>query len=180
VVAGNWRAVCGYRHDERQVIGFQAGVVQYRDWYNRTLAEPTLLIVEKSDTTRFMVEHIANSDDDSPEEAVDAMCSVHIKRATKENQSLLPRGRQDYEHPVSWDVQRLLSLDHELIMQGAHDKLGDKGLCSVRQQLCRLKGRWGQALDCWCWTGRTWQMRSQPRQRIGRELALLQHAIARH
>ena len=26
-------------------LGFQAGVVQYRDWYNRTLAKPTLLIV---------------------------------------------------------------------------------------------------------------------------------------
>ena len=57
---------------EDRSLGFWAGVVQYRDWYNRTLAEPTLLIVEKSDATRFMVEHIANSDD-FPEEA-DVLC----------------------------------------------------------------------------------------------------------
>ena len=38
---------------EDRSLGFQTGVVQYRDWYNRRLAEPTLLIVEKSDATRF-------------------------------------------------------------------------------------------------------------------------------
>ena len=99
-------------------LGFQAGVKRYRIWLHRSLADPGMLAVDPLDPGRFEFEAADSDDDYLPvEEIIDGMCSVHIKRALKENQSLLPRGAPDYEHPVNWDAVRLFSLDFTLIQR---------------------------------------------------------------
>ena len=69
--------------------------MQYRNWFFRSLAKPELLLLDRSGPERFEFEHDPASDDEylPLEPPVDAMCAVHIRRSSHENQSLLPRGK---------------------------------------------------------------------------------------
>ena len=72
---GERLVVCNTLKDKS--FGFQAGVVQYRNWFFRSLAKPELLLLDKSDPERFEFEHDSASDDKyfPLEPPADPMCA---------------------------------------------------------------------------------------------------------